>query len=107
MIDKCVTLLKDYFFETTNLKSMSEFSYNLLEKVYDNNASIQANIKERCPKFDNSLKVSLSFFHFVYCVNVEYTVRNWLIRKGVKRTLFMVERLLRVGLISSARSCSV
>ena len=86
MIDKCVTLLEDYF-EITDLKTKSQFSYTLLGKVDEDNASILFNINERCSNFDNSLKLSLSFFYSVYCVNVEYTVQKCLkvfhgMRKG-------------------------
>ena len=110
MIDICVTLLEDYF-EIIDLKTKSQFSYVLPGRVDEDNASILFNINERYSKFDNSLKLSLSFFYSVYCVNVEYTVQKCLkvlhgMRKGLKRILLMVERLLCLGLISSARSCS-
>ena len=110
MIDECVTFLEDYF-EITDLKTKSQFSYNLLGKIGEDNAYILFNISERFSKIDNSLKLSLSFFYSVYCVNVEYTVQKCLkvfhgMRKGVKRIFLMAERLLRLGMIFSARSSS-
>ena len=61
------------------------------------------------PKTENSFKYQLSFLHSTYCVNDECIVQKDLkvilvIRKKIKRIFFMVDHLLRLGLISPASS---
>ena len=59
-------MLVDYF-ESTGLKTITQFPYILFGKVDKDNASILDNIKSY-PKLDNSLKLKLSY-HCVYRVN--------------------------------------
>ena len=88
-----------------DLETLSQFSSVLFGEVNEENSSVLNNNKEVYPKAENSFKYQLNFFHSTYCVNYEYTVQKDLkvilvIRKKIKRIFLMVDRLLRLGLIS-------
>ena len=56
MIDMCLSKLVDYF-NSTDLKTISQLSHILVGKADEDNDSALDSIIERYPELDNSLKL--------------------------------------------------
>ena len=106
MID--VSEEEDYF-ESANLKTISQLSYILLGKNYKDNVPNLNNFIFRCPKLSNYSKLQMTFFHTTYRMIGEFSMQKCLVlfrmMKKEGRKIFLVcDRFPWLAPISSVSS---